>query len=369
MGTGRGNGPEENGPFGGRGQTGAHKIWSVVIDNATDEVPADAMSNWIAPLRLVAEIDNSILISAQDAYTLDRAQNEFGKLLQTYWNQQDSRRRRLKFEPWTRIDRAIKSIVDNPWREAEPDAAETNEARECRGASARSPHEADDVRHTCCRRVQPKGRADGARDRRRRTIHASIVVLYGKPGTGKTHILQGIMHEADRRGDTRRITYMSAEEFMTRFVNGAGRATRQTCSLWSRTPTFSSLMICTGSPARRKQAPPSMPRYARSLRLAGRSSSPQMQPRVIWSGYPNSWAEELRGCGAVEVGDPDPEMRKEIVRRRAALIEERLPSFILTEGMVDLIVTGIHGPGGSFVVSCPALRSRQILARWPQLPR
>ena len=54
---------------------------------------------------------------------------------------------------------------------------------------------------------------------------------------------------------------------------------------------------------------------------------------------------EIMGAAASEVGLPDQEMRREIVRLHAAMIREDQPNFELSEEMIDRIVTSVRGPG------------------------
>ena len=176
-------------------------------------------------------------------------------------------------------------------------------------------------------------------------IPAGVIVIYGQPGTGKTHILKAIEAEAALLGDTRRLAYISAEEFMTRFVNDSRAG--DTSALQAYVKQNDLLMIddlhWIAGKAKTDKA------FFGALRAVT-----SMGGHVIITadaapgdmvGLSKELAGEIKGAASVEVAAPDNEMRKAIVRRHADLIAKDTPNFIVSEAMVDRIVATVRGAG------------------------
>ncbi len=321
---------------------GARNLWASVMEKAIDEVSVDAITNWLQPLRVIAEVDGAILVSAQDQFTLDRVTSEYDRVLQKTWNSVDPKARRLKFQLWSRIDRAIREMAGNPWQiaheDSKPAAAPETAAPELRDDCMR--FETLVVGASNQRAVGVARRvAEGGR------MQAGVVVIYGQPGTGKTHLLKSILAETLKRQDARRITYLSAEEFMTRFVQGARAG--DTADLQAFVKENELLMIDDLHWIAGKD------KTDTAFYGALRKVTSEGGQVIITAdtapgdmvGLSKELTNEIKGAATVEVGQPDNEMRKEIVRRHADLIAASHPNFVLTEAMVERIVSGIHGPG------------------------
>ncbi|MEM6534488.1 MAG: DnaA/Hda family protein [Pseudomonadota bacterium] len=321
---------------------GARSLWTQVLEEAKTHTSSEAVANWLKPLRVIAELNGAILVSAQDQYTLDRAEQEYERLLQTLWNDADPKQRRLKFQLWSRIDRAVREMVGDPW--TEPDVA----AVEAQQVDIGTPAARDDCMRfdtlvvgesnkravTLAKRIASGG-----------AIQAGVVVIYGQPGTGKTHILKSILAETLRRGDKRRITYISAEEFMTRFVAGARAGDTEDLQAFVKQNELLMIDDLHWIAGKEKTDTAFFGALRKVTSEGGRVIITADAAPGDMVGLSKELTSEIRGAAAVEVGQPDNEMRKAIVRRHADLIAQTNKDFELTDSMVDRIVCGVHGPG------------------------
>lgn len=198
-------------------QLGAKALWSKSLKSVEAEAKPDNSQQWLTAIRFVAEVNKSIVIAAPDQLTLDRVTIDFARPLQQAWLKLDKKQRRLKFERWDRVPEDVREMVGDPW------LAESDEAAK-EPADEQPDYAALELDHTMTFATLVSGPSNaravglGKRVAKGAPIPAGVIVIYGQPGTGKTHILKAIEAEAARRGDTRRLAYISAEEFMTRFV-------------------------------------------------------------------------------------------------------------------------------------------------------
>lgn len=324
---------------------GARELWTSVLDQVRADVTAEAYDKWLAAIRFVAEVDKDIVIAANDRLTFDRVTSEYLRALRIEWQAQDAKGRRLKFELWSDLKPEIREMVGNPWQ--------TPVIRLQKPVAGQSMTFESLVVGDSNRRAfgLAKRLASGE------PIPAGVIVIYGQPGTGKTHMLKSIEVEANKSADDRRIAYLSAEEFMTRFVEGARAG--DTAALQAFVKQNELLMIddlhWIAGKAKTDKA------FFGALRAVTSEGG-----HVIITadaapgdmvGLSKELSSEIRGAASVEVGFPDQDMRKEIVRRHAELIARSTPNFVLTDAMVDRIVSGVRGPGREL---CGVLWSLQL---------
>lgn len=343
-------------------QEGAKTLWSKSIRTVAAASKPDNSQQWLTAIRFVAEINKSIVIAAPDQLTLDRVTTDFARPLQQAWQKLDPKKRRLKFELWNRVPADVRDMVSDPWlSESAADAAE-------------HPDEADvadldlDQSMTFSTLVAGPSNARavglGKRVASGAPIPAGVIVIYGQPGTGKTHILKAIETEAALRDDKRRLAYISAEEFMTRFVSDARSG--DTSALQAYVKQNDLLMIddlhWIAGKAKTDKA------FFGALRavtsLGGHVIITADAAPGDMVGLSKELAGEIKGAASVEVGMPDNEMRKAIVRRHVELIAHDTPNFVLDETMVDRIIATVRGAGREL---CGVLWSLQLETGYGEL--
>lgn len=360
------NGVGEQKPTTNRGKNGepegAKALWSKSLQQVEVATAPNNSQQWLTSLRFVAEVNKAIVVAAPDQLTLDRVTTGFARPLQKAWQKLDPKNRRLKFELWNRIPEDVRDVVGDPW--LTENAAESNAV----DASA----ESDDLTadHAMTFRTLVTGPSNaravglGKRLATGAPIPAGVIVIYGQPGTGKTHLLRAIETEAAAQDESRRLAYISAEEFMTRFVTGARAG--DTSALQAYVKSNDLLMIddlhWIAGKAKTDKA------FFGALR-----SVTSMGGHVIITadaapgdmvGLSKELAGEIRGSASVEVGVPDNEMRKAIVRRHVELIAKVTPNFVLTDTMVERIVATVRGAGREL---CGVLWSLQLETGYGEL--
>ncbi|MEL8056695.1 MAG: DnaA/Hda family protein [Pseudomonadota bacterium] len=342
---------------------GAKALWSKSLKSVEADSKPDNSQQWLTAIRFVAEVNKSIVIAAPDQLTLDRVTTDFARPLQQAWLKLDSKQRRLKFELWDRVPSDVRDMVGDPWL-------------------AESEHDLDDAAivdpdiaglepdHSMTFTTLVSGPSNaravglGKRVAKGAPIPAGVIVIYGQPGTGKTHILKAIEAEAMRRGDSRRLAYISAEEFMTRFVSDARSG--DTTALQAYVKQNDLLMIddlhWIAGKAKTDKA------FFGALRAVT-----SMGGHVIITadaapgdmvGLSKELSGEIKGAASVEVAAPDNEMRKAIIRRHADLIAKDTPNFVLSDAMVDRIVATVRGAGREL---CGVLWSLQLETGYGEL--
>lgn len=324
---------------------GARELWTQTLEAARRNVSPDHFDKWLAPSRFVAEVNDAIVIAAQDQLTIDRITTEHARALQQYWLSFDPRGRRLKFELWSRIKSEIRDMVDDPWRQH-------GEAHSTDGQGLAMTFDTL-VEGASNARAIGLGKRLGTGG----AIPANVIVIYGQPGTGKTHILKSIEAEAAKRNDGRRMTYISAEEFMTRFVDGAQAGDTKELQAFVRKNDL--LMIddlhWIAGKSKTDKA------FFGALRAVTSEGGYVIMTADAapgdMVGLSKEMSREIRGAASVEVGFPDNDMRRAILRKHAAAITAEAPNFILSDAMIDRIVAAIHGPGREL---CGVLWSLQL---------
>jgi len=346
-------------------QLGAKALWSKSLETMQAKTTPDNSQQWLTDLRFVAEVNNAIVVAAPDQLTLDRVVTSFERPLQQAWQEVDPKRRKLKFELWTRIPADVRDVVGDPWLNdsaMEADAAARN--------AAESEDESTVIGHAMTFSTLVTGPSNaravglGKRLAKGAPIPAGVIVIYGEPGTGKTHILKAVEAETARKGDGRRLAYISAEEFMTRFVNDARAG--DTSALQAYVKQNDLLMIddlhWIAGKAKTDKA------FFGALRAVT-----SMGGHVIITadaapgdmvGLSKELAGEIKGAASVEVAMPDDEMRKAIIRRHVELIAKDTPNFALTDAMVDRIVATVRGAGREL---CGVLWSLQLETGYGEL--
>ena len=344
-------------------QLGAKAIWSKSLGAVEAESKPDNSQQWLTSIRFVAEINNAIVIAAPDQLTLDRVTTDFSRPLQRAWEKLDPKKRRLKFELWARVPADMREMVGDPWLQeaVEPQAADDSSADE---------YAALELDHSMTFATLVAGPSNaravglGKRVASGAPIPAGVIVIYGQPGTGKTHILKAIEAEAALSNDKRRLAYISAEEFMTRFVTDARAG--DTSALQAYVKQNDLLMIddlhWIAGKAKTDKA------FFGALRAVT-----SMGGHVIITadaapgdmvGLSRELAGEIKGAASVEVAMPDNEMRKAIIRRHVDMIAKDTPNFALTDAMVDRIIATVRGAGREL---CGVLWSLQLETGYGEL--
>ena len=323
-------------------ETTGQRIWNSVRDVLQDKTSETEFTRWIEDLRLVAEHNGAMILAARDPLAHDRVSSQHLRVIEKIWASADPQERPLKLICWRSAPADLRDLVDDPWAAAaEPTvAAEPPPPAASSGAGPVMSFESlvtgpsNEIAVTLARRIAaglPAGTA--------------TTLIYGPPGTGKTHLMQALRQEAARRDTSRRIVYLTAEEFMSAYLDGV--KARDTSDLKKRLRAASILLIddlhrIAGKPGTEAELYQNIREVTSNggqVVLVGDSAPGEA------NGFGQRMRSEIKGATAVEVELPDAGMRREILMRLADHIAENHPAFVLTEEMIQRLNSGIRGPG------------------------
>tara|TARA_R110000850_G_scaffold3916_6_gene18597 strand:+ start:657 stop:2141 length:1485 start_codon:yes stop_codon:yes gene_type:complete len=326
-------------------------IWTQVREKLATVLNATDYDRWIEDLRLIAEVDGEMVIAARDPLAYDRVVAEHKRLIQRTWRELDPARRGIRLECWRNARTEIRDLVSDPWAETavvsqpEPAIADSGDGEKPTGTfnASGAPEmtfetlvvgQSNEIAVQLAQRV-----AAG------QTVGTSTTLIYGRQGTGKTHLLMALKNRVEARDSDRIVVYLTAEEFMSAYHDGV--KARDTSGLKRRLRSATLLLIddlhrIAGKPGTETEL------YQNIREVTGNGGQVVLAgdeaPGDV-TGFGPRMRAELKGSIAVEVGLPDADMRREILVRLAAHIEAGHPDFVLTDEMITRINAGIRGPG------------------------
>jgi chromosomal replication initiator protein len=148
-----------------------------------------------------------------------------------------------------------------------------------------------------------------------------------------------------KRDANRKVVYLTAEEFMSCYLDGV--KARDTSSLKRRLRTAAILIIddlhrIAGKPGTENEL------FQNIREVTGNGGQVVLVGDAAPGetvGFGKRLVGELKGATAVEIGLPDAAMRREILNRLAAHITASHPEFLLEDDMIQKLNSGIRGPG------------------------
>ncbi len=315
-------------------------IWNDVRDVLRDKVAESEFSRWIEDLRLVAEHDGAMILAARDPLAFDRVSSQHLRVIEKLWAAADPAERTLKLICWRNAPSDLRDLVNDPWAAPAVQALEEPQAAVSTGAGPAMTFDtlvtgpSNEIAVTMAKRIAaglPAGTA--------------TTLIYGPPGTGKTHLMQALRLETARRDPSRKIVYLTAEEFMSAYLDGV--KARDTGDLKKRLRAASILLIddlhrIAGKPGTEAELYQNIREVTSNggqVVLVGDSAPGEA------AGFGQRMRSEIKGATAVEVALPDSGMRLEILTRLAGHIAETHPAFVLTDEMMQRLNNGIRGPG------------------------
>ena len=316
-------------------------IWATILEKLQNDLTASVYGKWIEGLEFIAEIDGVIQVAASTGLQRDRVNGEFLHKINAYWSKLDGNGRRVVVSCWSDLPEDVRMLAEESRKEraaVQADAGLGEPALRSTNASLTFDTlvvaESNRVATTVARKIA----ADQA-------TPAQTVYFYGRHGVGKTHLLRAIESEMAKNSSGRSAVYMSAEEFMVAFVEGVKR--RDTSELKARLRSADVLLIddlqaIAGMGGTQKEFFSNIRAVvARGGQVVITADESPSQLNSLNSRV----REELQGGVLIEVGEPDEEMRRRIVRTKADLIAAENPGFDMNDEAVDLIVSRVKGPG------------------------
>ena len=324
------------------GEATGQRVWEDVQAVLESSVPPEEFERWIAELRLVAEVDGEMLLAASDPVALDRVNTRHKREIERLWAGMDPLGRKIKLICWRTVSAELRDLIGDPWLPGDaPDGSDGGDGGDT--SSSGGPEMTFDnlvvgpsnqIATEMAKRIAaglPAG--------------TPITLIYGPQGTGKTHTVLALKAEVAKRDPKRKVVYLTAEEFMSSYLDGV--KARDTSGLKRRLRAASILIVddlhrIAGKPGTENELYQNMREVngnGGQVILVGDSAPGETV------GFGQRMRGEIKGATSVEIGLPDAAMRREILSRLSAHIHTSHPEFRLEDDMIQKLNGGIRGPG------------------------
>jgi chromosomal replication initiator protein len=209
----------------------AQELWSRIQDVVRGSVPGHAFHTWVSSARAVASTADELVLEAQNPFHVEWLEDKFGPLLAAAGEQVLGR-------PLTISVSCKASAVQSPVPAFRLDAPVTTLGQSQASESvhtpgpdrtAEAPRPSLNDRYTFDRFVvgtnnQLAAAASSAvADKPARMYNP--LFLYGGVGLGKTHLMHAIGHKVVETDPTKRVVYVSSEQFMNELITAIRQGT------------------------------------------------------------------------------------------------------------------------------------------------
>lgn len=345
------------------GNTGAPAIWQLTRQDLKNLVSASDFDRYISELKIIAERDGKIIIAARTRLTADRVRGEHHRLLQRVWRSHDPRERIVDVIAWDREGADYSDLLGNdPWAEDVTPQARQGEgpARESSISGERKDYTFDNLvvgpfnqtAYDLVRHIANDG-----------VLPASVILIYGLQGVGKTHMITGLQQHVEQAEDDREVFYITAEDFQNEYV--AGAMARDTRQLKAKLRGCDIVLIDDlQNIANAKGTDAEFCRNLRSITEAGGLVilTTDTAPGEL-DGFSTRVMSQIRGAMSVEITAPDKEMRLKILRRFVDRLQGDRPAFEVSDQMLEQINQRIRGQGRELLGGLLGLYSECSLGR------
>ncbi len=178
------------------------ETWARVRGNLKDILGPSSFKTWIEPLGFAQADDSVATLTASTSFNANYVKQNFGDLILHNLREEGSAVERVSF--------AVKSERTNGMKA--PSTAPKSQANQ-QGLDARFTFDTfvvgkpNELAHAAARRVAEGG-----------PVGFNPLFLHGGVGLGKTHLMHAIAHELQNRSPELNVLYVSAEQFMYRFI-------------------------------------------------------------------------------------------------------------------------------------------------------
>ncbi len=323
------------------GEATGQRVWEDVQTVLKSRMPEEEFGRWIAELRLVAEVEGEMLLAARDPVALDRVSRDYKREIERLWAGMDPQARSIKLICWRTVSAELRDLIGDPWAvETEADVAD--------GSHTTAPLSGGPAMTFDNLVVGPSNKTAAEVAKRIAAglpAGTPITLIYGPQGTGKTHIAMALKADVAKRDPKRKVVYLTAEEFMSAYIDGV--KARDTSNLKRRLRTAAILIVddlhrIAGKPGTENEL------FQNIREVTGTGGQVVLVGDTAPGetvGFGQRLRGEIKGATAVEIGLPDAAMRREILYRLARHIAASHPEFLLEDDMIQKLNAGIRGPG------------------------
>jgi chromosomal replication initiator protein len=187
--------------------------WVEIREDLQKRVGKDNYVTWIEPLKLSTLRDGVANFAVPTTFFGDWVKRNFAEHILNHLHSSGANVDRVEFSPVRSPVASLPKSAPKPTKAAARKQA--SEDKDVRGAALDSRFTFDsfvvgkpnELAHAAARRVAEGG-----------PVTFNPLFLYGGVGLGKTHLMHAIAHELQTRQPDLRVLYLSAEQFMYRFV-------------------------------------------------------------------------------------------------------------------------------------------------------
>ena len=192
-----------------------NETWVQVREGLLKRVGRNNFVTWIEPLRFMGLEDGVARFEVPTMFFGDWVQRNFSDHIRMRMTEAGALVERLEFAVSNSPRPPLKEVKAAAVAAAPAKAAKAPPEEDLRGAPLDSRFTFDsfvvgkpnELAHAAARRVAEGG-----------PVTFNPLFLYGGVGLGKTHLMHAIAHELQKRQPQARVLYLSAEQFMYRFV-------------------------------------------------------------------------------------------------------------------------------------------------------
>ena len=337
------------------GMSGAKQgpsVWAIVKAQLKHQVSEDVYYKWLSDLRFLAEVDGAVWIGARRKYTYDRINQDHRQLIQRTWRRCDPQERIARLACWDTASGELRDLIKDPWAGEAGKVSLDSERVPVEEKGTTGSKRASATAMTFDNLVTGPSNAVAVNTAYQIAAgeqfpSGTLVMISGPQGVGKTHILNALAEEAAVRTPDRRVVYMTAEEFMVSYVDGARSG--DTRALKARARGCDIIMIDDLQNLAGKKKTDS--EFFSTLRsVTSKGGIAVLTADAVSAdlhGLSAQMRNELKGAVKIEVNLPDYEMRAKILETRASEIAAQAPNFVLSDEMIERILRRVRGPGRS----------------------
>ncbi len=179
--------------------------WAKASSALKTTVGANNYKSWIAPLTLSSVSDQTATFSVPTAFIGNYVQKNFGEQILYQMNQNGGDIRRIAFKSTSAASAAAQ--VKKPVAAAPSTDLSGSPLDKRFTFDTFVVGKPNELANAAARRVAEGG-----------PVTFNPLFLYGGVGLGKTHLMHAIAHELQRRSPELNVLYLSAEQFMYRFI-------------------------------------------------------------------------------------------------------------------------------------------------------
>ena len=182
-------------------------MWTKVLDGLKATVGANNFSNWIEPLEFVELSGTVAKFKVPTTFIGNYVQQNFGEQIIYQINRAGKSVNRVTFVPSGAARTASKPSANAAPKPASVDDIQGSPLDARFTFDTFIVGKPNELANAAARRVAEGG-----------PVTFNPLFLYGGVGLGKTHLMHAIAHELQRRSPELNVLYLSAEQFMYRFI-------------------------------------------------------------------------------------------------------------------------------------------------------